>query len=268
MKVKCNGTWRFPESGTLFGLRDMLGYSSRDVTIINGYDTASDVPLHDKDEVFFIRRGELPSEEVLEQMMAARHTPRVHERVKNSCVAVAGLGGLGSNIAVMLARTGVGHLKLIDFDCVEPSNLNRQNYDMRHLGKAKCEALKAQIKDINPFIQVEAVAERIIPDNIGRLFKECDVVCEALDRAETKAMLINGIMEHFPGKPVVSGSGMAGYDSSNTIKTQRVMGSLYICGDGISEAEAGRGLMAPRVMVCAGHQANMALRLLLGMTLC
>ena len=126
-----------------------------DVFIYNGFQTDEDLPLQDGDTVVLIRRGELPSEEQLESMMAARHTPFVHERVKKAKVGIAGLGGLGSNIAVMLARTGIGELVLADFDLVEPSNLNRQHYFISHLGQYKTQALQEQIRQINPFIQVK-----------------------------------------------------------------------------------------------------------------
>ena len=132
-----------------------------DVFIYNGFQTDEDLPLQDGDTVVLIRRGELPSEEQLESMMAARHTPFVHERVKKAKVGIAGLGGLGSNIAVMLARTGIGELVLADFDLVEPSNLNRQHYFISHLGQYKTQALQEQIRQINPFIQVKTHTVRL-----------------------------------------------------------------------------------------------------------
>ena len=174
------------------------------------------------------------------------------------------MGGLGSHIAIMLARTGVGKLVCADFDEVEPSNLNRQSYFVRDLGTPKAEALTKQIQEINPFIQVESHAVRVTAQNAAALFSGCDVVCEAFDRPRQKAMLVNTILDQLPGVKVIASSGMAGYDSSNQIETRRVMKNLYICGDLVSEAQIGNGLMAPRVEICAGHQANMVLRLLLG----
>ena len=196
--------------------------------------------------------------------MMARHTPDVHRKVKQGSVAVAGLGGLGSNIAVMLARTGVGRLLLVDFDTVEPSNMNRHNYFLSHLGMNKTDALRMQIKEINPFISVETRNVRVRPENVEEIFSGYDIVCEAFDSPEAKSELVNTVLLKLPGAKVVAASGMAGYGSSNAIKTVRSMGRLYLCGDFESEAGPGSGLMSTRVQICAGHQANMILRLLLG----
>ena len=236
-----------------------------DVFIYNGFQTDEDLPLQDGDTVVLIRRGKLPSEEQLESMMAARHTPFVHERVKKAKVGIAGLGGLGSNIAVMLARTGIGELVLADFDLVEPSNLNRQHYFISHLGQYKTQALQEQIRQINPFIQVKTHTVRLTAQNAAEIFSGCQVICEALDRPQSKAELVAAVLEGLPQAKVVAASGMAGYGSANEIETRRKLSRLYLCGDLVSEAQPGQGLMAPRVSVCAGHQANMVLRLLLGM---
>lgn len=234
------------------------------VTILNGFQTSDDTELNENDEIYIIEKGVMPPKEELEAMMSARHTPKVHEILKKSSVAIAGLGGLGSNIAVSLARIGVGKLFLVDFDIVEPSNLNRQSYYVRHLGMLKTEAMKEQLKEINPFIDVETMNVKITEDNVVSIFKGFDVVCEAFDNPVSKAILVNELMINSPKTKIVSGSGMAGYESSNTIKTERKMKNLYLCGDYVTGASFGMGLMAPRVMVCAGHQANMILRLLLG----
>lgn len=138
MKLKINGKPTETQSRSLAELRQQLCSGVQNpVVILNGFQTEEDLPLQDGDEVVFIQKGVMPPQDVLETMMSARHTPHVHEQVKRARVAVAGLGGLGSNLSVALARTGVGHLHLIDFDVVEPSNLNRQQYTVRHLGMAK-----------------------------------------------------------------------------------------------------------------------------------
>ena len=128
------------------------------VTILNGFQTSDDTELNENDEIYIIEKGVMPPKEELEAMMSARHTPKVHEILKKSSVAIAGLGGLGSNIAVSLARIGVGKLFLVDFDIVEPSNLNRQSYYVRHLGMLKTEAMKEQLKEMLPQIKVHAVS--------------------------------------------------------------------------------------------------------------
>lgn len=193
-----------------------------------------------------------------------RNAPGMEKRLREAKVAIAGLGGLGSNIAVALARTGVGNLLLVDDDVVEPSNLNRQTYTLRHLGKKKTEALAEQLAEINPFIRVDARQERVTDDNALAIFEGVEILCEAFDDPQTKAMLVNTILTQRPTMKLVCGSGMAGYDSSNRIRTEQKMKNLYICGDQVSEYEEQTGIMMPRVMICAGHQANMVLRLLMG----
>ena len=200
----------------------------------------------------------------IEMMTAAQRTLNAHEGVKKGKVAIAGLGGLGSNIAVALARVGVGHILLIDFDIVEPTNLNRQSYYAEHLGMPKTEALAEQLQRINPFISVCTEQIRIDETNAKKLFEGYDIVCEAFDLAKEKAALINTLLTSYPNVKIVSASGVAGYESANKIRTCRKFKNLYICGDRESEVRAGTPLTAPRVLVCAGHQATMVLRLLMG----
>jgi len=204
----------------------------------------------------------MPNREEYESMMAARHTPAVHNKLKEGKVAVAGLGGLGSNISVMLAQAGVGKLLLVDFDVVELSNLNRQHYDLTHLGMLKTDALKKQIEKINPFIETETGTLKVTEENVMTVFNGYPIVCEAFDNPQYKAMLVNALLAQ-GGQTIVAASGMAGFDSANTIKTRQRFKNLYVCGDFKTPVQEGSGLMAPRVAVCAAHQANMVLRLLL-----
>jgi len=265
MRIKINGKDKEIKCGSLFKLKAESGLGSDHlVVILNGFQTNVDLPLNEGDEVVFIEKGKMPGQDEFEAMISARHTPQVYEKAKRARVAVAGLGGLGSTIAVALARTGVGTLHLVDFDVVEPSNLNRQQYKIKHLGMKKTEALKSEIEEINPFITVVIDTVRVMEDNVVSLFAQDEIVCEAFDNPDVKALLVNGVLQNFPGKKVVVASGMAGYESSNMIRTQRLMKNLYLCGDGETGARVGRGLMAPRVSICAGHQANMILRLILG----
>ena len=248
---------------SVFLVRDAMK-NDADIMILNGFPIQQDVLLQDKDRVILIKRGEIPCEEELESLMTARHTPGVHEKVKNAKVGIAGLGGLGSNIAIALARIGVGKLILVDFDIVEPSNLNRQQYFIKHIGMPKTEALKELLALIHPYIRVEIKTVYLDEDNIGACFGDTDIVVEAFDNPKSKACLVNTMLSTFPGRPIVAASGLAGYDSNNAIKTKKVMRNLYVTGDGVSEAAPGCGLMAPRVLIAAGHQANMVLRLILG----
>lgn len=263
MKILLNGKERVVDCQTAFQVREQFG-NTDDIVIYNGFQIAEDHELAENDTLSIIRKGVMPSEDELESMMMARHTPNVHRKVKAGRVAIAGLGGLGSNIAVMLARIGVGQLLLVDFDIVEPSNLNRQNYYVRHLGMPKTTALKEQLKEINPFIEVQTEFVKITPDNVKELFEGYPIVCEAFDKADQKSMIVNSVLEQLPDSKIVAASGLAGYESSNLIKTTQPMKRLYVCGDLENGAGIGHGLMAPRVQICAGHQANMIFRLLLG----
>ncbi|SHI78505.1 sulfur carrier protein ThiS adenylyltransferase ThiF [Desulfosporosinus lacus] len=247
---------------TAFEARDQIG-NETDIVILNGFQIEKDSKLSENDTLTLIRKGTMPKQAELESMMMARHTPNVHKKVKEGKVAIAGLGGLGSNIAVILARIGVGQLFLVDFDIVEPSNLNRQSYYISHLGMPKTVALKKQLKEINPFIKIITQNVKVTEDNILELFNGYDIICEAFDQPEAKSMLVNVSLNQLSNIKIVSASGMAGYESSNLIKTVKPMKRLYVCGDLENGAEIGKGLMAPRVQICAGHQANMVLRLLL-----
>lgn len=265
MNIKINGKKVTTNCLNLYDLRKKnYGDQKSIITIFNGFQTFDNYELSENDEVNFIEKGKMPPQDEFESLMCARHTPHVFEKVKAARVAIAGLGGLGSNIAVSLARTGVGHLHLIDFDIVEPSNLNRQQYKIKHLGLFKTEALKNEIEEINPFIEVTIDTVQVTEENIQSLFEDDDIICEAFDNPKAKALIVNNVLECYPQKKIVSASGMAGYESSNTIVTRKIIDNFYLCGDGTTGAMVGRGLMAPRVSICAGHQSNMILRLILG----
>lgn len=200
---------------------------------------------------------------ILDKAFDERFPQDMKEKLQNARVAVAGLGGLGSNIAVMLARSGVGHLFLVDFDVVDVTNLNRQMYMIPQLGKPKTEAILEILHDINPYLDVKTKNIKVTSDMVPELFGKYPIVCEAFDNADQKAMLISALLEKCPKTIVVSGNGMAGYGNSNAIVTEKVLGRLYICGDKVTEATTGMGLMAPRVAICAGHEANKVIELIL-----
>lgn len=191
------------------------------------------------------------------------HTPEVTVKLKKLTVGIAGLGGLGSNAAVSLARAGIGKLVLIDFDKVELSNLNRQAYFLEHIGMYKTEATRDIIRRINPFISVELKRAVITAENCMKLFEGTDLVIEAVDGAETKEMIIEAILTESETIPIIAGSGMAGY-GKNSIITESGTGRLRIIGDGISEVAPGIPLMAPRVGIVSSMQVNAALEILLG----
>ena len=204
-----------------------------------------------------------------DEMLAALELRQGTEAVRKlqaACVAVCGLGGLGSNIAISLARAGVGKLILIDFDCVDVTNLHRQQYKANQVGLPKPEALLANLKEIAPYTEYEPHFEKVTAENLSQLVRNAQVICEAFDKAEAKAMLVNTVLETMPGKYLVAGSGMAGYDSGNAIRTRKITDNFYICGDGVSDVEGGIGLVAPRVMLCAAHQALTAIQLITGIS--
>lgn len=206
----------------------------------------------------------IPDKSEINNVLSMRHTKEVFEKLKNARVAVAGLGGLGSNIALMLARAGVGTLHLIDFDEVDLSNLNRQQYFISHLGMYKTDAIKDEISRINPYINVITDCVKVTDDNIDSLFKDDSVICEAFDNPDCKAMLVNHILETRKDAYIAAASGMAGTEKSNTIITRKITDRFYLCGDETSGAVKGNGLMSPRVTICAAHQANAILRIILG----
>lgn len=205
-----------------------------------------------------------PTKEELEEAMDKRFSKEVYKKLKNAKVAVAGLGGIGSHIAVNLARSGVGKIHLVDFDRVDLTNLNRQAYTIEHLGKLKTEALKEILLNINPYLDITTKTVKVTEENVISIFNKYPIVCEAFDNPDNKAMLVNNLLEKLEGVKVVSSSGMAGYESSNLIKTTKVMKNFYLCGDGVTDAYSGIGLMAGRVNICAGHASNMVIRLILG----
>ncbi len=260
MKIQLNErTVDVARGSSLFQLRDREKPLA-DVLVYNGAAVAEDLVLADGDCVNLIQRGAIPPAAELEALMMARHTPGVHEKIQGATVGLAGLGGLGSAVAVALARIGVGRLILVDFDIVEPSNLNRQQYFIDQLGQTKAEALEANLNRINPYVAYETHCIRLTPENIPTLFSEADVLVEAFDRADQKAMLL----QSFPGKPIVAASGLAGYGSGETIGVRKMGKWIHIVGDLKTGAAPGCGLMAPRVGIAAHVQANLVLRLLLG----
>lgn len=186
----------------------------------------------------------------------------IKSRLKNYTVGIAGAGGLGSNCAVALARTGIGTLIISDFDIVYESNLNRQYFFKDQIGMKKVDALKENIQRINPEINIIDNFIKLDETNIVALYKNCDVIVEAFDLAEMKKMLIETCLSELPEKPIVLGLGMAGWGQSNIIK-YRQSENLYICGDEISEISDENPPLAPRVGMVANMQANTVLEILL-----
>ena len=204
----------------------------------------------------------IPSKEEWSEALIGRHGMELHKRFSSATVAICGLGGLGSNISISLARAGVGKLILIDFDRVDITNLHRQQYKANQIGRYKTDALKENLLEIAPYVEIKTITEKITEKNCSHLLQHADIICEAFDNAEAKAMLVNGVLEHLPNGYLVSGSGMAGMDTPNTIKTKKISKKFYLCGDEVSDVATSVGLVAPRVMLCAAHEALTVLRIL------
>lgn len=251
-----------PEGSTLEDIRRSFKPDA-DVVVLNGFPGNPELKVDESDRVMLIKKGEIPPISELESMMMARNAPGTYDRLKNSTVGVAGVGGLGSHVAISLARAGVGNLLLVDHDVVEPTNLNRQMFGIDHIGMKKVDAMEHILLQANPFVKVEKHDLYLDDYNSSEVFQDCDVVVECLDDASAKAELISSLLSHLEHVKVVGASGLAGFGPANDIVTRR-SDRLYMCGDGISGCAPGMGLVSSRVMVCAGHQANQTIRILLG----
>jgi sulfur carrier protein ThiS adenylyltransferase len=189
--------------------------------------------------------------------------PEIKRHLGQFIVGIAGAGGLGSNCAVALARTGIGSLVLCDHDVVERSNLNRQYYFLNQVGISKTEALKDNIARIDPEIVVITYNVTLDPSNIPGIFSGCDVIVEAFDSREMKEMLIETVQEKMPGVPLVVGSGLAGWGRSEELKYRKIDDYLYLCGDESTEVSDEMPPLAPRVTLVSGMQANTVVEILM-----
>ena len=206
----------------------------------------------------------IPTKEEWSKALAERHGEELQKKFSCATVAICGLGGLGSNIATSLARAGIGKLILVDFDRVDITNLHRQQYKANQIGRYKTEALSENLKEIAPYLDLEIHTVRVEEENAAYLLKDADIICEAFDDAECKAMLTNLVLEAMPDKYFVAASGMAGLGSANAIKTRKITNKFYLCGDEVSDVQDDIGLVSSRVMLCAAHQAHSVLRILAG----
>ena len=204
----------------------------------------------------------IPTKEEWNNALEERCGKELHKAFSSATVAVCGLGGLGSNIAIALARAGIGKLILIDFDRVDITNLHRQQYKADQIGMYKTEALEKNLKEIAPYISLKAHTERITEENAAALLNDADIICEAFDDAESKAMLANTVLTEMNGKYLIAASGMAGLYDANLIKTRKITSAFYLCGDEKSDIANEIGLVSSRVMICAAHQAHTVLRIL------
>ncbi len=206
----------------------------------------------------------IPSRTEWQDALILKQGKENYEKISRATVAVCGLGGLGSNVAISLARAGVKKLILTDFDKVDVTNLHRQQYKADQVGEPKAEALVKNLREIAPYVEYESHVEKITEENIVSIASEADVICEAFDNPNAKAMIVNAVLEKMPEKYLVSASGMAGFESANMIRTRKVSDKFYLCGDTVSDVNDGIGLISSRVMACAAHEAHAIIRILTG----
>ncbi len=204
----------------------------------------------------------IPTKEEWLCALQERHGKELQKSLSNAAVAICGLGGLGSNIAILLARAGIGTLILIDFDRVDISNLHRQQYKANQIGMYKTEALKDNLFEISQYTNTVIHTDKITEKNIGALLSSADIICEAFDEPRAKAMLTNFVLENLPNKYLIASSGMAGLGSANSITTRKITNHFYLCGDGTSDVSDDIGLVSSRVAVCAAHEAHAVIRIL------
>ena len=191
-------------------------------------------------------------------------SPEQSSLLQAAQVAIFGLGGLGSNVAMWLARLGVGQLLLYDFDRVELSNLNRQYYFVEDVGEYKAVALLKHLRAVNPYGDYQSRVVRLTQDNLAELVGTAPIICEALDKPETKALLVNGVLESFPDKFLVAASGLAGFGTSDSMQVRQITPHFYLCGDG-SSSFLDLPLCGARVGLCAAQEALTIARIILQM---
>jgi sulfur carrier protein ThiS adenylyltransferase len=196
-------------------------------------------------------------------LMNAQKSEKIRMKLQESSVGIAGIGGLGSNVAVSLARAGIGRLVIVDFDSVEESNLNRQYYFHDQIGMVKVEALKNIIHRIDESVKVDIFNYKLTKNTMDKPFHNVDVIVEALDNADIKTMFIEEVMQKLPNVSIVGCSGVAGYGHSDRIITKK-LGKLYMVYDEKAKDCNDDVLMAPRVILMANWQANIVLEIILG----
>ncbi|MDQ2085934.1 sulfur carrier protein ThiS adenylyltransferase ThiF [Herbivorax sp. ANBcel31] len=179
------------------------------------------------------------------------------KKLQNVKIAVAGAGGLGSNCAFNLVRSGFKKFKIVDFDVVEPSNLDRQFFFLDQINMPKVEALKENLKRINPDIEIEAVCKKVTGENIKELFCHFDVVVEAFDKVKYKKLIVENFL--LSDKLLVCASGLAGWGNSDNIRIREVHDKFYMIGDFVTEVSENAPPISPKVNIAAAKQADVIL---------
>lgn len=238
-------------------------FPGSDLFIVNGCQVTTAHVLQEGDGCWCLKKGAAVGRDELQRLLLLRHTPGVQDVVSRAVVGIMGLGGLGSAVAGALARIGIGRLVLADYDIVEPTNLNRQQFFVDQLGLKKTEALAANLGRMNPYVELSLHDVRLTAENIPTLFGGVDVLVECFDDPVMKATAFRLALTDMKTMGYVGSSGVAGFGDNNLIATVCHRPGVYLVGDGESASRPGQGLMAPRVGIAAHHQANQALRILL-----
>jgi len=178
-------------------------------------------------------------------------------KIQKIKIGIAGVGGLGSNCAMLLVRSGFRNFELADFDDVDDSNLNRQFYFYHQTGQSKLEALSINLALINPTVKIEMHKGKLDRSVLEGLFSGCDVVVEALDRAEEKKLVVEQFLHS--GKLLVAASGLAGYGNSDRITTHKIKENFFIVGDLVTGISPETPPLAPCVTIAAAKQADIIL---------
>ena len=191
---------------------------------------------------------------VFEQGLRRYLQPEAIAKIAAVKIGIAGAGGLGSNCAQMLVRTGFRNLKIVDFDYIESSNLNRQFFFSHQIGLPKVEALRDNLRLINDEVVVEVLQQKMDADNAAALFADCQVVVEAFDRPEYKKLIVETYLNK--AELLVAVSGLAGWGKSEEICIHRRKENFYVVGDWVSAISADCPPLAPQVHVAAAKQAD------------
>jgi sulfur carrier protein ThiS adenylyltransferase len=182
-------------------------------------------------------------------------------KIEKARIGIAGAGGLGSNCAACLVRTGFKNFTIADFDVVDPTNLDRQFYFADQVGMKKTEALKTNLLRIRASLDLQMLSVKLEPSNIQEIFRACDIVVECLDSVEAKTLFVSEMLP--TGKLIVSASGLGGFGSSDEIKVRQLKKNLIMIGDLSSDIEKTPAL-SPRVSVAAAKQADVVLEFVIG----
>lgn len=261
MKCYLNGEEKAISSSMTLGELLKKENISFDTALIGGFSMPLETKLSEHDDILAFDSQKMVDKALYERLWSARYGKKNFEKLQKTRVAICGAGGLGSHISISLARLGIGELLLIDKDVVDLTNLGRQCYDISDVGKPKVVQLKKIIERITPLTRVKTLHDTLDSSNYATYLEDYPYIMEAFDSAENKASLTEFILSHYPNKVLIGASGMSGHGDPNLISSKKVFGNYYLSGDG--KSDMGLGLLAPRVMLCAAHQASTLMTLLL-----